>query len=488
MMRIVPAACVAAVVACGNGTGSDLQGSARIDALFTVPSTGVSCIRIVASGMKRSVEKDFSVTAGQSTISFDLHAIPTGTVMFSGNAYGEACGSLAANSVPTWMADDVTVTVNPGPPVAVQLNFHPNGNATVQGNFVGDSFTVTTLAGLARTAGSTDGTGAAARLEGPNALAFDGSDTLYLADRTTTSGGVFSGMTIRKITVSTGAVTTLAGDPSSPGTADGPGSTARFNVLRGVALSSSGSTLYIADRCALRAMTTAAPFTVSTVLGTRSVADSQSWDCTSTIGSIQDVAVRGTDLYVADQSRAVVSKISLATTPPTVTIVAGTAGATGTADGILSSAKFLGPLGLVFPFSTDDVFFVADWGTLDGVNFFGLIRRVSQSGNSVTTVAGAPQTTSVMLDGLGLNALLAEPRRFATDGSSLFIGDLGGVRRLDLATGGVVTIVGSNALGSADGVGSAAQFSGAFGIARNPATRALYVADQANFTIRALTP
>jgi len=37
-------------------------------------------------------------------------------------------------------------------------------------------------------------------------------------------------------------------------------------------------------------------------------------------------------------------------------------------------------------------------------------------------------------------------------------------------------------------VGSAAQFSGAFGIARNPATRALYVADQANFTIRALTP
>src|SRR5215470_1103815 len=128
MTRIRLAACAAAVVACG--TSSEPLGSARVDALFSTPSTGVNCIRLVASGMKRSVQQDFSVTAGQATISLDMHAIPTGPVMFSGNAYAESCGSVAASSIPTWMADDVTVTINPGPPVAVQLNFHANGNAS----------------------------------------------------------------------------------------------------------------------------------------------------------------------------------------------------------------------------------------------------------------------------------------------------------------------------------------------------------------------
>ncbi len=481
-MRIVPAVCLAAMLACGSDLA--LQGSARIDAVFNVPSTGVGCIRLVASGMKRSVQKDFGITAGQSALSFDMHAIPTGTVMFSGSAYAESCSGIIASSIATWVADDATVTISPGPPALVQLDFHPNGNATVGGNFVGDSFTVTTLAGLAGTAGAVDGTGAEALFEGPTALAFDGVDTLYLADRTTATSGSFTGMTIRRITVSTGVVTTLAGDPGSIGTADGDGTAARFALLGALALS--GSMLYIGDGCALRAMTTTQPYAVTTLLGTPSATNPQAWDCSSGIGSILDIAARGPDLYIADQVRAVISKISFATSPPTVTVVAGSTGVTGTADGTLSSAEFLGPLGIVFPLATDDVFFVADWGTSDGTHSFGLIRRVSHSDNSVTTLAGAEQTGFVMTDGLGLNALFAEPRRIANDGTNLFITDISAVRRLDLHTEAVVTVAGSNTAGYADAVGVSAGFNWPFGIARNAATASMYVADQKNFTIRVL--
>ena len=84
MIRGVCTACAAIAVACGSNP--ELEGAARVDAVFTVPSTSVNCIRVVASGMKRSVQKDFAVTAGQSTITLEMHAIPTGTVMFSGNA------------------------------------------------------------------------------------------------------------------------------------------------------------------------------------------------------------------------------------------------------------------------------------------------------------------------------------------------------------------------------------------------------------------
>lgn len=484
MMRIGLSACAAAVLACGNNP-VELQGSARIDALFSVPATGVSCIRLVASGMKKSVHKDFVVSAGQASLSLEMQAIPTGTVMFSGTAFAEACIAIAATSVPTWVAEDVEVTIPPGPAVAVALSFHPNGNAAVGGSFIGDTFAVTTLAGLAGNPGSTDAAGAQARFGGPAAIAFDGVDSLYVSDRSA-SGGVFSGMTIRRVSVSSGAVVTLAGAATALGTADGDGAAARFTLLQGVALSPSGSTLYVADRCVLRAMTTAAPYTVTTLLGT--AADAQSWTCPAGLGSIVDIAVRGTDLYVADPVRAAVSRISLAAVPPTVATVAGTAGAIGVADGALQSARFLGPQGIAFSGAGSDPFFVPDWGTLDGADFFGLVRRVSESGNAVVTLAGAEHMTGSMIDGLRSSSFFAQPRRIASDGTSVFVTDLASIRRLDLSTGAVVTIAGSSAPGSGDGVGAAAGFRGPSGIARNAATGAMYVADQGNFTVRVLTP
>ena len=97
--------------------------------------------------------------------------------------------------------------------------------------------TISTFAGQAGVAGSTDATGIAARFNGQSGIAVDISGNLYVAD---TSNHV-----IRKVT-SGGVVTTLAGLAGANGSADGTGSAARFNAPSGIAVSSVG-TVYVAD-------------------------------------------------------------------------------------------------------------------------------------------------------------------------------------------------------------------------------------------------
>jgi len=152
----------------------------------------------------------------------------------------------------------------------------------------------------------------------------------------------------------------------------------------------------------------------------------------------------------------------------------------------VAGAHLAGPNGLVFPFVGNDLFYLVDTNLFVG---YGLIRRISLGEDSVTTVAGAPQIGFVSTDGLGTQALFAQPRRAVSDGNSLFIGDVFSVRRMDLATNAVVTIAGDmTTSGFADGLGGAARFNAAFGIARDSRKGAIYVSDQGNFAIRKLTP
>src|SRR5206468_2920267 len=88
---------------------------------------------------------------------------------------------------------------------------------------------VTTLAGLAGTPGDTDGTGSAARFSELWGVAVDGWSNVYVADR--------DNNTIRKVTPA-GVVTTLAGVAGSAGSTDGTGSAARFSDPLGVAVDS----------------------------------------------------------------------------------------------------------------------------------------------------------------------------------------------------------------------------------------------------------
>ncbi len=91
---------------------------------------------------------------------------------------------------------------------------------------------VTTLAGSASLTGSSDGTGTAARFHNPGAVAVDSAGNVYVAD--------YKNQEIRKITPS-GVVTTLAGSAGQAGSSDGAGSAARFCYPTGIAVDSVGN-------------------------------------------------------------------------------------------------------------------------------------------------------------------------------------------------------------------------------------------------------
>ncbi len=91
---------------------------------------------------------------------------------------------------------------------------------------------VTTLAGSPNIHGFADGTGAAAHFSGPEGVAVDKAGNVYVAD--------YYNCTIRKITPA-GVVTTLAGLPKTPGFTDGTGNAARFNYPSSVAVDDDGN-------------------------------------------------------------------------------------------------------------------------------------------------------------------------------------------------------------------------------------------------------
>src|SRR5580704_9314601 len=89
-----------------------------------------------------------------------------------------------------------------------------------------EAYTFSTFAGEA-SGGFTDGVGTEAQFDYPDDCAADKSGNIFVTDTLN--------HTIRKITPA-GVVTTFAGFPASPGSADGIGSAARFSNPKGVAV------------------------------------------------------------------------------------------------------------------------------------------------------------------------------------------------------------------------------------------------------------
>lgn len=111
-----------------------------------------------------------------------------------------------------------------------------NGNEVVRKVVIATG-TVTTFAGRPEIGGYSDGAAINAEFFVPRGISTDGTN-LYLVDT--------GNRIIRKIVLATGAVTTLAGKPGTPGFADGIGSTARFNYPEGI--TTDGSSLFVTDR------------------------------------------------------------------------------------------------------------------------------------------------------------------------------------------------------------------------------------------------
>jgi sugar lactone lactonase YvrE len=343
---------------------------------------------------------------------------------------------------------------------------------------VGTNWVVTTIAGRAGSFGALDGTNNTARFNGFVGVAVDAAGNVYVADT--------DNHTIRQVTpIGTNwVVTTLAGSPGNPGSADGTGNTARFIYPYGVAPDSAGN-LYVTDTISndtIRKMTRVGTnWVVTTLAGLGG-----NYGGTDGAGNVAlfkgpaAVTVDSTgNIYVADQVNHTIRKV---TPVGEVTTLAGLAGYGGSANGTNSAARFWAPVGI----AADSVgnLYVAEQEN-------STIRKMMPVGTNwaVTTLAGLAGNFG-STEGTGAGARFAGPAGVAVDGvGNLYVCDTGNhtIRRVS-PTGSVTTRAGlAETPGSADGTGSAARFYNPTGVAVDTATN-LYVADTWNHTIRKITP
>jgi sugar lactone lactonase YvrE len=207
--------------------------------------------------------------------------------------------------------------------------------AITGGNAADEAYAFTTLAGAAGSDGSTNGTGAAARFWNPSGVAVDKAGNVFVADS--------SNSLIRRISGG-GIVTTFAGSPGQPGSANGTGAAARFRIPHAIAVDRSGN-LYVTDygNQTIRKLTPAG--VVTTIAGGVGIEGSTDGPGSAArfrypIGLAVDAAGI---VYVADTENHTIRRISLA---GEVTTFAGAAGSAGSTDGARSAARFNFPSGI----------------------------------------------------------------------------------------------------------------------------------------------
>jgi len=335
-----------------------------------------------------------------------------------------------------------------------------------EGGGMGSLTSLALVAGQPGGLGNVDATGTQARFTQPWYLADDGLGHLFVTD----------GNAVRRVDEASGVVTTVAGVAFSVGEADGfvvgPGAVARFREPSGLACDP-GGTVYVADsgNSAIRTIDTA----------------------TGRVATF----VRGSDV-----------------------------------DGGAGAAPFT-PVGLALDGAGS--LYVADFGNIPMAGpreTGGSIYRVmlgGAAGGTVTLVAGSPAGPPAVVDGTGAAASFGHLRGLAYDGQGmLYVADGCAVRRIDPATGVVVTTAaeaciqqlygltydGAGTLyaadgasviralatstgvattaagqvgtyGAADGVGASAVFNGPTGVAFGT-DGTLRIADTGNFTVRAM--
>ncbi len=270
---------------------------------------------------------------------------------------------------------------------------------------------VTTLAGTPGVAGGADGTGAAAKFDSPSGIAADSKGNVYVAD--------LNNCTIRKIVAATGAVTTLAGTARAQGYVDGTGPAARFTFPFAVAVDSAGSTVYVSDSFnqVVRRInvSTGAVTTLAGYQPDGPVQDVDGIGSNARLNYPGGIAVdKNGNVYVAEETASTVRKI---TPGGVVTTLAGTftpnGNYDGSADGTGAAARFYCPWGIAV--DAKGTLYLADWGNYT-------IRKITSAG-VVTTLGGAPLSNG-MNDATGSGARFYLPAGIGVDATGkIYIAD-----------------------------------------------------------------
>jgi sugar lactone lactonase YvrE len=333
---------------------------------------------------------------------------------------------------------------------------------------------ISTVAGNGTAGFSGDG-GAAiiAELHGDNAVAVDGAGNMYIAD--------YYNNRIRKVTASTGVISTVVGNGTAGFSGDGGAATsAEINGPGDVAVDSAGN-IYISDlnNNRIRKVTVSTGI-ISTVAGNgvKGFTGDGGAATSAEIGPNGVYVDTAGNLYMADEFSNRVRKVTASTGIISTVAGNGTAGFTGDG-GAATSAELNVPDGVLVDGSGN--IYISDHNN-------ERIRKVTASTGKISTIAGNGTAGYSGDGGAATSAELNGPGGLALDGAgNLYIGDFGNnrVRKVTASTGGISTAAGNGVAGySGDGGSPAnAEMNGPSGIAMDK-TGNLYIADFGNERIR----
>lgn len=242
-------------------------------------------------------------------------------------------------------------------------------------------------------------------------------------------------------------ITIIGGEDIGSGDVDGDISEAKLNSPHGMVLI--GNRIYIADgdnrKIRVLELDENGGGTLSTLAGGHGFSDTS--DGEAKFGHFYQMAVYDGDIFIADTQNTAIRKVELDGDGSLleVTTIAGAKPATaGFKDAYGTDARFFLPHGIA---AGDDELFVAD-------TYNHVIRRIDFSDTEVTTVAGSPQVEGFS-DSEDGEVLFHRPTSLAIDENYLYITDTfnNRIRRMNLATYEVDTLVGSGDAMTVDGVG-----------------------------------
>lgn len=381
----------------------------------------------------------------------------------------------------------------------------------------------TTIAGLAGQPGSEDGTNAVARFRRPQGLAMDYYGNLYVADADNSMIRKITEVGTNWVT------TTIAGLADSRGSTDGTNGDARFNLCSGVGVDPNRGNVFVADTFnnTIRMITPSGPpwvvstnWVVTTIAGQPGTVGSE--DGTNSAARFRNpVGIAGAndggryDVFVADTGNSTIRLVTQWGTNWVVRTLAGLAGTTGSTDGTNSAARFRWPGALAVrtqvapplpPAFQAEVFVADTWNsTLREFDFEGEggyigdlfdVRTLAGRAGQVGSADGM-DSTATFFNPVGIAVDINKPLLFVADGNNHTIRrlTLSGSDWTDYYPGGstnwLVSTIGGSAghPGDTDGTNSDALFYGPQGIAVDAGLGSgvpgrIFVADSLNHTIR----